>query len=137
MKSKQKECKGSRRKFLSAAFWGTLIPFLASRLAFGKESETTLTVYTFRGSGICPACDAARPIVARLSKEYPIDFVYRDDPGARVLCAEANVDRFPTFILRSTRLGDAPREIMRWNGTQELERRVRSAFRFAAISPRR
>ena len=134
--AKKKGCKGSRRKFLGIAILAT-IPFLTARFAFAAERETTLTVYTFRAPGICPACDATRPIVARLAREYPIDFVYRDDPGSRVLCAESGVDRFPTFIMRSTRPGESPREIMRWSGTQELERRVRSAFRFAALSPRR
>ncbi len=136
MKNKIIGCKGSRRQFLGAAALG-MIAFLATGLAFGKESGPTLTVYTFRASGICPACDSARPIVARLAKEYPIDFVYRDDPGARVLCAASRVDRFPTFILRAPRPDAEPREIMRWSGTQDLERRVRSAFRYAALPPRR
>ena len=113
-----------------AAFFGQV------GTASAVEPETaTLAVYTYRTPGICPGCDAARPIMTRLSAFYPIEFVYVEDPESRTRLAADGVDRFPTFILTLRRPDDEPREIVRWSGAADLERRVRRAFRIVGVVP--
>ena len=100
-----------------------------------EPERATLAVYTYRTPGICPGCDAARPIMTRLSAFYPIEFVYVEDPESRARLAADGVDRFPTFILTLRRPDDEPREIVRWSGAADLERRVRRAFRGVGVVP--
>ena len=110
--------------------------FGQTETASAVEPETaTLAVYTYRTPGICPGCDAARPIMTRLSAFYPIEFVYVEDPESRARLAAAGVDRFPTFVLTLRDSGEAPREIVRWSGAADLERRVRRAFRGVGVVP--
>ena len=93
-----------------------------------------LVVYTFRAPGVCPACDRARPAVARLANEYPIEFAYRDDPSGAALAGARNVTAFPTFtVVRRDAAGE--REVERWLGAQDVERRIRAAFARRGIKP--
>ena len=93
-----------------------------------------LVVYTFRTPGVCPACDRARPSVARLANEYPIEFAYRDDPSGAALAGARNVTAFPTFtVVRRDAAGE--REVERWLGAQDVERRIRAAFARRGIKP--
>lgn len=93
-----------------------------------------LVVYTFRAPGVCPACDRARPAVARLANEYPIEFAYRDDPSGAALAGARNVTAFPTFtVVRRDAAGE--REVERWLGAQDVERRIRAAFARRGVKP--
>ena len=93
-----------------------------------------LVVYTFRTPGVCPACDRARPAVARLANEYPIEFAYRDDPSGAALAGARNVTAFPTFtVVRRDAAGE--REVERWLGAQNVELRIRAAFARRGIKP--
>ena len=93
-----------------------------------------LVVYTFRAPGVCPACDRARPVAVRLANEYPIEFAYRDDPSGAALAGARNVTAFPTFtVVRRDAAGE--REIERWLGAQDVERRIRAAFARRGVKP--
>lgn len=116
-----------------AAFFGGNAAISATE----PEESATLTVYTYRTAGICPGCDAARPIMTRMAAVYPVEFVYVEEPGARARLLAAGVDRFPTFILTLDDSEEAPREVLRWSGAADLERRVRAAFRLVGVVPGR
>ncbi|MBQ2555215.1 MAG: thioredoxin family protein [Thermoguttaceae bacterium] len=93
-----------------------------------------LVVYTFRTPGVCPACDRARPVAVRLANEYPIEFAYRDDPSGAALARARNVTAFPTFtVVRRDAAGE--REVERWLGAQDVERRIRAAFARRGVKP--
>lgn len=102
---------------------------LTAAVCGAAEPSAKLTVYTFRTPGICPACDAARPVSIRAARVYPLEFVYRDDPRGAARCMAAGVDRFPTFILETTDATGATREAARWSGANDLARKIRAAFR--------
>ena len=130
-----------RKKKLVFSVLATLAVVVAAFLgrvgtASAVEPErATLAVYTYRTPGICPGCDAARPIMTRLSAFYPIEFVYVEDPESRTRLAADGVDRFPTFVLTLRDSGEASREVLRWSGAADLERRVRTAFRIVGVVP--
>ena len=113
-----------------------LLAPLAARAAQPTEDAPryALVVYTFRAPGVCPACDRARPSVVRLANEYPIEFAYRDDPSGAALAGARNVTAFPTFtVVRRDAAGE--REVERWLGAQDVERRIRAAFARRGIKP--
>ena len=113
-----------------------LLAPLAARAAQPTEDAPryALVVYTFRAPGVCPACDRARPSVARLANEYPIEFAYRDDPSGAALAGARNVTAFPTFtVVRRDAAGE--REVERWLGAQDVERRIRAAFARRGVKP--
>lgn len=102
-----------------------------------ESARGQVTVYTFRTPGVCGACDIARPIVERLAKLYPIEFVHPEDASGDARCRADRVVAFPTFIATHSR-ADAPmREVFRWSGSRDLERRLLEAFRAMGIAPRR
>ena len=113
-----------------------LLAPLAARAAQPTEDAPryALVVYTFRAPGVCPACDRARPSVVRLANEYPIEFAYRDDPSGAALAGARNVTAFPTFtVVRRDAAGE--REVERWLGAQDVERRIRAAFARRGVKP--
>ena len=113
-----------------------LLAPLAARAAQPTEDAPryALVVYTFRTPGVCPACDRARPSVVRLANEYPIEFAYRDDPSGAALAGARNVTAFPTFtVVRRDAAGE--REVERWLGAQDVERRIRAAFARRGVKP--
>ena len=107
----------------------------SQRLARGADCSYELIVFTFREPGVCLPCDRARPIAQRLAKEYPIRFEYFGDPTGDAARAIWRVDRAPTFILTSIPNYGEPREILRWSGADDLERRVRTAFARVCVRP--
>ena len=110
---------------------------LAANAANAKAADApryALVVYTFRAPGVCPACDRARPVAVRLANEYPIEFAYRDDPSGAALAGARNVTAFPTFtVVRRDAAGE--REVERWLGAQDVERRIRAAFARRGVKP--
>ena len=117
------------------AFLAALV--LAPLAANAKAADApryALVVYTFRTPGVCPACDRARPVAVRLANEYPIEFAYRDDPSGAALAGARNVTAFPTFtVVRRDAAGE--REVERWLGAQDVERRIRAAFARRGVKP--
>lgn len=123
----------NRRTALAFLAAFVLAPLAANAKA-ADAPQYALVVYTFRAPGVCPACDRARPSVARLAKEYPIEFAYRDDPSGAALANARNVTAFPTFtVVRRDAAGE--REVERWLGAQDVERRIRAAFARRGVKP--
>ena len=107
---------------------------LAANAKAADAPQYALVVYTFRTPGVCPACDRARPVAVRLANEYPIEFAYRDDPSGAAIAKARNVTAFPTFtVVRRDAAGE--REVERWLGAQDVERRIRAAFARRGIKP--
>ncbi len=94
-------------------------------------SQYALVVYTYKTPGVCVHCDKIRQIVQRLAREYPIEQVYRDDPDGAKRAREKRVALFPTFTLVKRSPFDGEREIERWVGSYDVERKIRAAFRNA------
>ena len=93
-----------------------------------SRAEYELLVFTYRSSGVCAPCDRARPVLARLTKEYPIRFCYVENAATAAVAKAWRVDRFPTFLLvKTTSIADAL-ELARWTGAERLEERVRALF---------
>ena len=107
----------------------------AQRLACAADDRCELIVFTFREPGVCPPCDRARPIAQRLAKEFPIRFEYFDDPNGDAARTLWRVDRAPTFILTTIPDYGEPREILRWLGADDVERRIRAAFASVGVRP--
>ena len=100
------------------------------------RSSYALLAFSYREPGRCPPCDRARPIVERLAREYPIRFVYWDDPRGAAEARRRAVDRFPTFALvRRSEFGE-DRELVRWSGALDVERRIREVFARFGFDPR-
>ena len=98
-----------------------------------SRAQYELLVFTWREPGICPPCDRARPILRTLEREYPIVRVYNEGENAQAQRALWRVDRYPTFILVARSAYGKPREVVRWSGADDLERRVRVAFAVVGV----
>ncbi len=107
---------------------------VSTRQTLAEEPESdrcALVVYTYQTPGVCVHCDKIRPIVQRLKREYPIESVYRDDPDGAKRAKEKRVALFPTFALVKRSATEGEREIERWAGSYDVERKIRTAFRNA------
>lgn len=100
------------------------------------EPRYALVAYTFKESGKCSACDVARPVAERLAKEYPIGFVYCDNPRGAKIARENYVSFFPTFTLVKVDGAAPAREVERFVGAREVERQIRAMFARYGIKPK-
>lgn len=83
-----------------------------------------------------PACDAARPTLRRLGRDFRIETVRVETRSGREAVRNWDVKRFPTFVLvEKTPVGPGrlDGEIERWSGSFDLDRRIRDAFRRAEV----
>lgn len=83
-----------------------------------------------------PACDAARPTLRRLGRDFRIETVRVETRSGREAVRNWDVRRFPTFVLvEKTPVGPGrlDGEIERWSGSFDLDRRIRDAFRRAEV----
>ena len=113
---------------LAVALCAVLAPTLAQGDDRAPRERIEMLVFTYRATGVCPPCDRARPIAKRLARELPITFLYAEDTTARAQRDVWRVERFPTFILIARESYGRAREIMRWSGALDVERRIRAAF---------
>ncbi|MBR4833082.1 MAG: hypothetical protein IKU86_01955, partial [Thermoguttaceae bacterium] len=83
-----------------------------------------------------PACDAARPTLRRLGRDFRIETVRVETRSGREAVRNWDVKRFPTFVLvekTSVGAGRLDGEIERGSGSFDLDRRIRDAFRRAEV----
>ena len=83
-----------------------------------------------------PACDAARPTLRRLGRDFRIETVRVETRSGREAVRNWDVRRFPTFVLvEKTPVGPGriDGELERWSGSFDLDRRIRDAFRRAEV----
>ncbi len=83
-----------------------------------------------------PACDAARPTLRRLGRDFRIETVRVETRSGREAVRNWDVRRFPTFVLvekSPVGPGRLDGEIERWSGSFDLDRRIRDAFRRAEV----
>ena len=83
-----------------------------------------------------PACDAARPTLRRLGRDFRIETVRVETRSGREAVRNWDVRRFPTFVLvekSPVGPGRIDGEIERWSGSFDLDRRIRDAFRRAEV----
>lgn len=83
-----------------------------------------------------PACDAARPTLRRLGRDFRIETVRVETRSGREAVRNWDVRRFPTFILvekSPVGPGRLDGELERWSGSFDLDRRIRDAFRRAEV----
>lgn len=83
-----------------------------------------------------PACDAARPTLRRLGRDFRIETVRVETRSGREAVRNWDVKRFPTFVLvekSPVGPGRLDGEIERWSGSFDLDRRIRDAFRRAEV----
>lgn len=83
-----------------------------------------------------PACDAARPTLRRLGRDFRIETVRVETRSGREAVRNWDVKRFPTFVLvekSAVGPGRLDGEIERWSGSFDLDRRIRDAFRRAEV----
>lgn len=83
-----------------------------------------------------PACDAARPTIRRLEREFRIETVRVETRSGRETARNWDVKRFPSFVLvekSAVGPGRLDGEIERWSGSFDLDRRIRDAFRRAEV----
>ena len=112
----------------------------ATAAVAAAREDVALVAFTFRAKGICAACDRARPLLRALAREYPIEFVYadaRETPRDAAKIARARVDRFPTFVAVERSKDGREREIARWRGCDDLERKIRAIFKRLGVKPER
>ena len=126
----------TRRLGLVLVMAATLATAVCARLATANDAsiapreELALTVYTYKTPGICPACDATRPVTTRLARERRVDFVYRDTTAGLARSRADGVELFPTFVVARRSRDGAWLELARWSGSRDLERRL-ARFGFA------
>lgn len=83
-----------------------------------------------------PACDAARPTLWRLGRDFRIETVRVETRSGRETVRNWDVKRFPTFVLvekSPVGPGRLDGELERWSGSFDLDRRIRDAFRRAEV----
>ncbi len=83
-----------------------------------------------------PACDAARPTLRRLGRDFRIETVRVETRSGREAVRNWDVRRFPTFVLvekSPVGPGRLDGEIERWSGSFDLDQRIRDAFRRAEV----
>lgn len=83
-----------------------------------------------------PACDAARPTLRRLGRDFRIETVRVETRSGREAVRNWDVRRFPTFVLvekSPVGPGRLDGELERWSGSFDLDRRIRDAFRRAEV----
>lgn len=83
-----------------------------------------------------PACDAARPTLRRLGRDFRIETVRVETRSGREAVRNWDVRRFPTFVLvekSPVGPGRLDGEIERWSGSFDLDRRIHDAFRRAEV----